>query len=92
MRLAIVLGLILTGCMPPDKPAEPDAGPPVAVDDGWCIDTPPPQPVPGTGQEAPEYPEEFAICLHEEERWLLVLYITSLRDWSEDLYAARRCD
>ncbi len=92
MKLAIVLGLILTGCMPPESPAEPDAGPPVAVDDSWCIDTPPPQPVPGTGDPAPEYPEEFAICLHEEERTLLVLYMASLRAWSEQQYATYRCE
>ena len=91
MRLVIVLGVILAGCMPPERPAEPDAAPVAAVDD-WCIDTPPPQPVPGTGDPAPEYPEEFAVCLHEEERWLLVLYMASLRAWSEQQYAIHRCE
>ena len=77
--------------MPPERPAEPDAAP---VADRWCIDTPPPQPVPGTGDPAPldVTPDEFAVCLYEEERTLLVLYISSLRGWSEQQYAIHGCE
>lgn len=92
MRLAIVLGLILIGCMPPERLADPDAGLPGTGDDGWCIDSPPPQPWPGTGDSAPEFPDEFAVCLYEDERTKLVLYMSSLRAYSEQLYATHRCD
>ena len=92
MRLVLaLLVLALAGCMP-EKPAEPDAAPPVAVDDDWCIDSPPPQPWPGTGDPAREYPEEFAVCLYEEERTKLVLYLASLRAWSETQYATYGCE
>ena len=85
--------VLLLGCAVSAEHLGPPA--PDASDDietTWCIPTPPPQPAPGTGDPAPGYPDEFAVCLHEEERTKLVLYLSSLRAYSEELYATYGCE
>ena len=88
---AIVALCFATHCQP-QKPPAPDAGPLARLHEDWCIQRPPPQPEPGTGQGAPEYPAEFAVCLYEPERTKLVLYVSSLRAWSEQMYATYGCE
>jgi len=89
--VAALVAVAFAGCAP--VPEDSDAMP-LAPDarGARCIDSPPPQPVAGTGQQANEFPDEFAVCLYETERTKLVLYLASLRAWSEQMYATYGCE